>query len=203
MKIAFFSTTTSDRTFFDRYVTTHEIVYFEAQLNTQTVNLAAGCNAVCVFVNDKLNSGIIASLKELGVQLIALRCAGFNNVNLEAAKAANITVVRVPAYSPHAVAEHALALILTLNRKTHKAYNRVREGNFSLERLTGFDLYGKTVGVVGTGKIGQVFAGIMQGLGCRVIAFDLFQHQPTAATGVEYLPLIDLFAQSDIISLPL
>ncbi|MFZ4058863.1 MAG: 2-hydroxyacid dehydrogenase [Ferruginibacter sp.] len=201
MKIAFFSTKTYDRTFFDRYVTTHEIVYFEAQLNKQTVNLAAGCNAVCVFVNDKLNSGIIASLKELGIQLIALRCAGFNNVNLDAAKAANITVVRVPAYSPHAVAEHALALILTLNRKTHKAYNRVREGNFSLERLTGFDLYGKTVGVVGTGKIGQVFAGIMQGLGCRVIAFDLFQHQPTAATGVEYLPLIDLFAQSDIISL--
>ncbi len=201
MKIAFFSTKSYDRQFFDRYVTTQEIIYFEAQLNEQTVNLAAGCTAVCVFVNDKLNETVISELKKLGIKLIALRCAGFNNVSTDAAKFFGISVVRVPAYSPHAVAEHAVALILSLNRKTHKAYNRIREGNFSLERLTGFDLYGKTVGVIGTGKIGQVFCDIMLGFGCRVLAFDLVAHQPTAAKGVEYLPLTELLQQSDIISL--
>ena len=201
MKIAFFSTKSYDREFFDRYVSTHEIIYFEAQLDEQTVNLATGCNAVCVFVNDKLNEVVITELKKLNVQLIVLRCAGFNNVNLDAAKFCGISVARVPAYSPHAVAEHAVALILTLNRKTHKAYNRIREGNFSLERLTGFDLYGKTVGVIGTGKIGQAFCNIMLGFGCKVLAFDLIVHQPTAAKGVEYLPLMDILQQSDIISL--
>jgi D-lactate dehydrogenase len=201
MKIAFFSAKAYDRQFFDRYVTTQEIIYFEAQLNEQTVNLAAGCTAVCVFVNDKLNETVITELKKLGVKLIALRCAGFNNVSIDAAKSCGISIVRVPAYSPHAVAEHAVALILTLNRKTHKAYNRIREGNFSLERLTGFDLYGKTAGVIGTGKIGQVFCDIMLGFGCKVLAFDLVVHQPTAAKGVEYLPLIDLLEQADIISL--
>ncbi|MBC7890178.1 MAG: 2-hydroxyacid dehydrogenase [Ferruginibacter sp.] len=201
MKIAFFSTKSYDREFFDRNPTTHEIIYFEARLTHQTVNLAAGCTAVCVFVNDKLSANVIGELKKAGVQLIALRCAGFNNVNLVAAKENSISVVRVPDYSPYAVAEHAVALILTLNRKTHKAYNRVREGNFSLERLTGFDLYGKTVGVIGTGKIGQVFCEIMLGFGCRVLAFDLVAHQPTAAKGVEYLPLTDIFQQADIISL--
>jgi D-lactate dehydrogenase len=201
MKIAFFSTKAYDREFFNRYVTTHELVYFEAPLNEQTVNLATGCNAVCVFVNDKLNAAVIAELKKTGVQLIALRCAGFNNVDLNAAKASNIKVVRVPAYSPHAVAEHAVALIMTLNRKTHKAYNRVREGNFSLERLTGFDLFGKTVGVIGTGKIGQVFCNIMLGFGCRVIAFDLIENKEMAAKAVEYIPLAALLQQSDIISL--
>ena len=143
MKIAFFSAKSYDKEFFDRYVTTHELLYFEAPLNLQTVNLAAGCNAICVFVNDKLNKEVLTELNRLGVKLIALRCAGFNNVDLPSAGANNIKVVRVPAYSPHAVAEHAVALILTLNRKTHKAYNRVREGNFSLERLTGFDLFEK------------------------------------------------------------
>ncbi len=201
MKIAFFSTKSYDRDFFDRYVTTHEIIYFDAQLNQQTVNLAAGCTAVCVFVNDKLSAHVISELKKAGVQLIALRCAGFNNVDLAAAKENGISVVRVPAYSPYAVAEHAVALILTLNRKTHKAYNRVREGNFSLERLTGFDLHGKTVGVTGTGKIGQVFCDIMLGFGCRVLAFDLVAHQPTADKGVEYLPLIEILQQADIFSL--
>lgn len=201
MKIAFFSTKSYDRQFFDRYVSTHGIIYFEAQLNEQTANLAAGCNAVCVFVNDKLNKAVISQLKANGIQLIALRCAGFNNVDLEAAKANNIKVVRVPAYSPHAVAEHAVALILALNRKTHKAYNRVREGNFSLERLTGFDLYGKTVGVIGTGKIGQVFCTIMLGFGCKVLAFDLFENKELAAKGVEYLPLIDVLHQADVLSL--
>ena len=201
MKIAFFSTKSYDRQFFDKYVTTHEIVYFEAPLNRQTVKLATGCRAVCIFVNDKLDSAVIIELKRLGVQLIALRCAGFNNVDLVKAKENGLTVVRVPAYSPHAVAEHAVALIMTLNRKTHKAYNRVREGKFSLERLTGFDLFGKTVGVIGTGKIGQVFCDIMLGFGCNVLAFDLIEHKPTAAKGVNYLPLIDILQQADIISL--
>jgi D-lactate dehydrogenase len=201
MKIAFFSTKSYDRQFFDHYVSTHEIIYFEARLNKQTATLATGCNAVCVFVNDKLSRNTIIELKKIGIQLIALRSAGFNNVDLAAAKENNITVVRVPAYSPYAVAEHAVALMLTLNRKTHKAYNRVREGNFSLERLTGFDLHGKTVGVIGTGKIGRVFCDIMLGFGCKVLAFDLVAHQPTAAKGVEYLPLIDIFEQADIISL--
>jgi len=201
MKIAFFSTKSYDREFFDHYVTTHEIIYFEARLDKQTASLATGCNAVCVFVNDKLSKNTIIELKKTGIQLIALRSAGFNNVDLAAAKENGIPVVRVPAYSPYAVAEHAVALMLTLNRKTHKAYNRVREGNFSLERLTGFDLHGKTVGVIGTGKIGQIFCDIMMGFGCNVLAFDLIAHQPTAAKGVTYLPLVDIFEQADIISL--
>lgn len=201
MKIAFFSTKSYDREYFERFVTTHEIIYFEVPLSAQTVNLVTGCNAICVFVNDKLDAFVINKLKDAGVKLIALRCAGFNNVDVAAAAGCNITIVRVPAYSPHAVAEHAVALILTLNRKTHKAYNRVREGNFSLERLTGFDLYGKTVGVIGTGKIGQIFCDIMLGFGCRVLAFDLVEHKPSADKGVVYLPLIDIFSQADIISL--
>ena len=201
MKIAFFSTKSYDKTYFDRYASKHEIIYFDAQLNEQTVNLAMGCQVVCVFVNDKLNTSVITSLKALGIQLIALRCAGFNNVKLSVAKELGIMVVRVPAYSPHAVAEHALALILTLNRKTHKAYNRVRDGNFSLERLTGFDLYGKTVGVIGTGKIGQIFSSIMLGMGCKVIAFDLMVSKELMEKGIEYLPIIDILKQADIISL--
>src|SRR4029079_19604448 len=135
------------------------------------------------------------------VELIALRCAGFNNVDINAAKVNGIAVVRVPAYSPYAVAEHAVALILTLNRKTHKAYNRVREGNFSLDRLTGFDLYGKTIGVIGTGKIGQCFARIMQGLGCKVVAFDIVVNNELKALGINYLTLQEVLQQSDLLSL--
>src|SRR5678809_1448899 len=176
----------------DSYNTQHQILFFEARLNEQTTSLAKGCNAVCAFVNDQLNAAVLNALKEMGIKIIAQRCAGFNNVDIVTAGKNNIAVVTVPAYSPHAVAEHALALIMTLNRKTHKAYNRVREGNFSLDRLTGFDLYGKTVGVIGTGKIGQGFCDIMLGFGCKVMAFDLIVHQPTAAKGVEYLPLMDL-----------
>lgn len=201
MKIAFFSSKMYDREFFDRYNTKHEIIYFEAPLNEQTVNLAWDCNAVCAFVNDKLSADVIAALKSNGIQLIALRSAGFNNTDIAAARANGIPVVRVPAYSPHAVAEHALALILTLNRKTHKAYNRVREGNFSLERMMGFDLYGKTVGVIGTGKIGQLFCTIMLGIGCKVLAFDVIANKEMQAAGVDYLPLIDIFQQADIVSL--
>ncbi|MEI8058810.1 MAG: 2-hydroxyacid dehydrogenase [Ferruginibacter sp.] len=201
MKIAFFSTQPYDKEYFERYNSTHQIKYFEAQLNIETVELAKGCEAICAFVNDQLNANVIKALTEIGVKLIAQRCAGFNNVAVAAAKENNIAVVRVPAYSPHAVAEHALALIMTLNRKTHKAYNRVREGNFSLDRLTGFDLFEKTVGVIGTGKIGQCFAHIMLGLGNKVLAFDLIDNKDLEAVGVEYLPLTDVLEQSTIVSL--
>lgn len=201
MKVAFFSTQPYDKEYFERYNKQHDIVFFEAQLNEQTVNLAKGCDALCAFVNDQLNATIIGLLAEVGIKIIALRCAGFNNADLVAAKEKKIVVVRVPAYSPHAVAEHALALIMTLNRKTHKAYNRVREGNFALHRLTGFDVYGKTAGVIGTGKIGQCFAHIMLGLGCKVLAFDLIANKDLEAAGVDYLPLIEVLKQSHIVSL--
>ena len=201
MQIAFFSAKIYDKDFFNRYRGKHDIIYFDAPLNEQTVDLAKGCNAVCLFVNDKLNAAVLKTLSALGIKLAVLRSAGFNNVDLVAAKANNIAVVRVPAYSPHAVAEHAVALALTLNRKTHKAYNRVREGNFSLERLTGFDLYEKTVGVIGTGKIGRVFCNIMKGFGCKVLAFDLIASKDVENAGVEYLPLTDLLQRSDLVSL--
>lgn len=201
MKIAFFSTQPYDKEYFQRYNQQHTIIYYEAQLNEQTTDLAKGCNAICAFVNDRLNATVIMALAKAGVTIIALRCAGFNNVDIEAVRANHIAVVRVPAYSPHAVAEHALALIMTLNRKTHKAYNRVREGNFSLDRLTGFDLYGKTVGVIGTGKIGQCFAHIMLGLGCKVLAFDIIANKNLEAAGVSYLPLMDVLEQSQVVSL--
>lgn len=201
MKIAFFSTQSYDRIYFNRYNTHHDIVYYEAPLDEQTVNLATGCSAICVFVNDKINAAVIEKLSAQGVQLIALRCAGYNNINLQAAGEKNIQVVRVPAYSPHAVAEHAVALLLSLNRKTHKAYNRVRDGNFSLDKLTGFDLFGKTVGVIGTGKIGHCFCEIMLGFGCKVLAFDLMANRQLEAKGVSFVPLLDLLEQSSIISL--
>src|SRR5665647_104476 len=201
MKIAFFSIQHYDKEYFNRYNNHHEITYFKDQLNDQTVGLAKGCEAICAFVNDQLNASVIKSLAQVGIKIIALRCAGFNNVDVDAARENNIAVVRVPGYSTHAVAEYALALIMTLNRKTHKAYNRVREGNFSLDRLTGFDLFGRTVGVIGTGKIGYCFAHIMQGLGCKVLAFDLFVNKELEAAGVQYLPLMEVLAQSDIVSL--
>ena len=201
MKIAFFSTQSYDKEYFNRYNAQHELVFFEAALNEQTAPLADGCKAICAFVNDKPDATVLELLAQQGVQLLAMRCAGYNNVDLAAARKFSITVVRVPAYSPHAVAEHAVALILTLNRKTHKAYNRVREGNFSLDKLTGFDLYGKTVGVIGTGKIGQVFCDIMLGFGCRVLAFDIMASKELEAKGVQYLPLVKLLPQCDIISL--
>jgi len=201
MKIAFFSTQSYDKLFFNRYKEHHEIIFNEVLLTEQTVELVKDCEAICIFVNDQVNKEVIAALATHGVKLIALRSAGFNNVDLESAKANNISVVRVPAYSPYAVAEHAVALIMTLNRKTHKAYNRIREGNFSLERLTGFDLHGKTVGVIGTGKIGQVFCKIMQGFGCTVLAFDIIANKELEAAGIEYLPLVELLPRADIISL--
>lgn len=201
MKIAFFSTQSYDKDYFNRFNTDHELVFFEATLNAGTAALAKDCQAVCAFVNDQVNAATLEALAAADIKLIALRSAGYNNVDLSAAKQNGITVVRVPAYSPYAVAEHAVALILTLNRKTHKAYNRVREGNFSLEKLTGFDLYGKTVGVIGTGKIGQLFSDIMMGFGCKVVAFDLVADKELEKKGVEYLPLVKLLPKCDIISL--
>jgi len=203
MKIAFFNTKSYDREYFDRSNknTGIEITYFDGTLNCETTELTKGYEGVCVFVNDQLNADVIAKLAEHGTRLIALRCAGFNNVDLEAAARHSIKVVRVPAYSPNAVAEHAVALILTLNRKTHKAYNRVRESNFSLERLTGFNLQGKTVGVIGTGKIGATFCRIMQGFQCKVLAQDPYPNKDLQKKGVEYVKTDELLSRSDIISL--
>jgi len=165
------------------------------------VNLTQGFDAVCVFVNDDVDAEVIEQMAQHGIGMIALRCAGFNNVNLEATQAHQIKVARVPAYSPEAVAEHAMALILTLNRKTHKAHNRVREGNFSLNRLIGFNLHQKTVGVVGTGKIGIAFCRILQGFGCDVIAFDPYPNEDLLRAGVKYMDFDKLCEQADIISL--
>jgi len=201
MNIAFFSTQPYDREYFEKFSKTHQISYFTDRLRSSTVNLAREHEVICAFVNDHLHEGILASLAAMGIKLVAMRCAGYNNVDLEAAKKLGITVVRVPAYSPYAVAEHAVALMMTLNRKTHKAYNRVREGNFSLDRLTGFDLYGKTAGIVSTGKIGQCLAKILLGFGCRVIAYDLVVNAEMVAAGVTYMPLNDLLAKSHIVSL--
>ncbi|AXW60790.1 hydroxyacid dehydrogenase [Ralstonia solanacearum] len=175
-----------------------ELVFQRAHLDVHTAPLAAGFEVVCPFVNDCLDADVLAVLAAGGTRLIALRSAGFNHVDLAAAQRLGLTVARVPAYSPHAVAEHAVGMILALNRRLHRACNRTREGDFSLDGLLGFDLAGKTVGVVGTGQIGQVFARIMAGFGCRLLAFDPF---PQAALGVTYVPLPALLAQSDIVSL--
>lgn len=202
MKVAVFSTKSYDREFLDRangrYA--HELVYFEPRLTKNTAGLASGFPAVCVFVNDQLNAPVLNILGKGGTRLIALRSAGFNHVDLRAADELGHTVVRVPAYSPHAVAEHALALILALNRRIVRSYNRVREGNFSLEGLLGFDMHGKTVGVIGTGKIGLIFTGILSSLGCRVLAFDPFP-VPEAERLASYVSLPVLFREADIISL--
>lgn len=201
MKLALFNTKSYDRIYFNRYNTSHSLKFYDSPLNSESVELLSDYEGVCVFVNDQLDAAVIGQLAAKNIKIIALRCAGFNNVDLKAAQAHGIAVVRVPAYSPHAVAEHAVALLMALNRKTHKAYNRVREGNFSLERLTGFDLFGKTVGVVGTGKIGEAFAKIMKGFGCRVLAYDLNSNAELVAFGVEFVTLNDLYTASDIISL--
>jgi D-lactate dehydrogenase len=203
MRVAVFSSKSYDKEYMEQAGRNHgiEFIFFEPSLNKDTVSLAKGFKCICVFVNDEVNAETIKTLAAYGVELLALRSAGFNHVDLLAASKNGIRVVRVPAYSPHAVAEHAVALILTLNRKTHKAYNRVREGNFSLERLTGFDLSGKTVGVFGTGKIGATFAEIMMGFGCRIIAFDKYPSDVLKEKGMVYTSLDELFKQADIISL--
>ncbi|EPR66455.1 2-hydroxyacid dehydrogenase [Cyclobacterium qasimii] len=203
MKIAVFSTKSYDQEYFEKYSSRYEYTFsfFETSLNKSTANLSIGFDVVCAFVNDKVDNDTIEILAKNGVKLIAMRCAGFNNVDLQSAKDHGIKVVRVPAYSPEAVAEHSVALILTLNRKTHKAYNRVREGNFSLKNLIGFNLYGKTVGVVGTGKIGIAFCRIMKGFGCKILAYDIAVSEELVAMGVKYLPIDEVFKQSDILSL--
>ncbi|HEX9783320.1 MAG TPA: 2-hydroxyacid dehydrogenase [Opitutaceae bacterium] len=179
----------------------HDLVFQEPRLNVATAPLAAGAEAVCLFVHDRADAEAIDILANLGVRAIALRCAGFNNVDLAAAANRGIRIARVPAYSPHGVAEHAVALLLTLNRRIHRAYNRVRESNFSLDGLLGFDLHGKTVGVIGTGRIGECFARIMAGFGCRILAYDVFESPSVLAVGAEYGPLERLFSESHIISL--
>ena len=199
MKLAFFDAKTYDMPGFDACAknTELEIKYFETRLNEDTVSLASGYDAVCVFVNDTVNAAVVEKLYRYGIRLIVLRCAGFNNVDIAACQG-KIWVFRVPAYSPHAVAEHAMALLLTINRRTHKAYIRTRDFNFSLQGFVGFDLYGKTVGIVGTGKIGRVFADICKGFGMNVLAYDKY---PSEASGLTYTTLEDLFQRSDIISL--
>jgi len=202
MRVVVFSTKPHDRQFLGAAnAGRHELVFLEARLLAETAPLAAGAEAVCLFVHDHADAGILGTLAKLGVRHIALRCAGFNNVDLAAAARHGITVARVPAYSPHGVAEHAVALFLTLNRRVHRAYNRVRDGNFALEGLLGFDVHGKTVGVVGTGKIGACFAQIMRGFGCRVLAFDVARQPAVEALGVEYTTLERLLVESHVISL--
>lgn len=203
MNVAVFSTKAHDLRFLEATNRdgAHRLAFFEARLSPETVQMASGAGAVCAFVNDDLGREVVRRLHTMGVGLIALRSAGFNNVDLDAADAAGIAVARVPAYSPHAVAEHTVALILTLNRKIHRAYSRVREGNFALEGLLGFDLFGKTVGVVGTGLIGEVVARIMTGFGCVVIAHDPVPNPSCTAFGVRYVGMEQLLAESDIITL--
>ena len=199
MRIAFFDTKDYDIESFDALVKEKniEVKYFESKLNIDTVGLTAGFDGVCVFVNDQITKEVIDKLYDNGVKAIFLRCAGFNNVDLSAAFG-KIHVYRVPAYSPYAVAEHAMALYLTSNRRIHKAFNRVREYNFSLSGLTGNDLHGKTVGVIGTGKIGRIFINICKGFGMNVIAYDLF---PMKDSDINYVSLDSLFKESDVISL--
>lgn len=202
MKIAVFSAKKYDREFLSAAnASRHELRFFEPHLSEETVGLAAGFDAVCVFVNDQVNAAVIAPLHSLGVRLIALRCAGYNNVDLAAATKHGLTVVRVPAYSPYAVAEHTIALMLALNRKLHRAYNRVREGNFALDGLLGFDLHGKTIGIIGTGQIGTVVAQILTGFGCPTLAFDPVPNATCGSFGVRYVELDELFAESNIITL--
>lgn len=203
IKIAFFDTKDYDKKLFDEYNKNYgyQITYLESKLNSETAPLAKGYDAICIFVNDIVDEKTIKILKDCGVKLIALRCAGFNNVDMKHMDK-DIKVVRVPAYSPYAVAEHAAALLLTLDRKIYKAYQRTRKYNFTLNGLLGFDIHGKTVGVVGTGKIGTCFIDIMKGFGTNIIAYDLYQNEKLAKEkGFRYVTLDELYKDSDIISL--
>lgn len=199
MRLAFFDTKSYDMPGFDRYAPAAgiDIKYYEPNLNEDTVSLAAGFDAVCVFVNDTVNAAVVNQLYNMGVKVIALRCAGFNNVDVKECQG-KLRIFRVPAYSPYAVAEHAMAMLLTINRRTHKAYIRTRDFNFSLQGLAGFDLRGKTVGIVGTGKIGMVFADICKGFGMNILAYDKF---PNLSSGLNYVELPELLSKSDVISL--
>jgi D-lactate dehydrogenase len=204
IKIAFFSAKEYDKEFFNRHNSPYNfnLQFWETHLGPHIVNAVDDeTEVICAFVNDKLNAEVIEILASKNVKVIAMRCAGFNNVDLEAAKAHGIRICRVPAYSPEAVAEHAAAMLLTLNRKTHKAYNRVREQNFSLNGLLGFNLFGRTVGVIGTGKIGKAFCKIMIGFGCKVIAYDPFEDDELKAKGVQFSSLDHLLQHADVVSL--
>jgi D-lactate dehydrogenase len=196
----------SDKPYWNRFLTEaneafgHDLTFIDPALNSQTVALAAGYPAVCVFVNDQVDGAVLRSLRDGGTRVLALRCAGFNNVDLHTAAEVGIKVVRVPAYSPHAVAEHAVSLIVTLNRKIHRAYARVREGNMALEGLLGVDLHSKTIGILGTGRIGEIVGQIMHGFGCRILAHDPFPNEQVRQFA-EYVPLDQFAAESDVISL--
>ncbi len=203
MRVAFFSAQIFDRQSFDEANISHghDLQYVDARLRPATSALAQGCPAVCAFVNDQLDREVLDALWSAGTRLIALRSAGFNHVDLDRARELGLTVSRVPAYSPHAVAEHTVALMLTLNRKIHRAYARVREGNFALEGLLGFDMAGRTVGIVGTGRIGSVVARIVVAMGCRVLACDSSPNADCRALGVEYVPLDQIWERADVITL--
>jgi D-lactate dehydrogenase len=203
MKVAVFSAKRYDRELLAaaNVEAGHELVFFDARLDASTIALTMGYEAVCAFVNDRIDGPVLAALAAHGIRLLALRCTGFNNVDLRAAAACGVKIVRVTEYSPYSVAEHATALILALTRKIHRAYNRTRDGNFELEGLLGSDLHGRTVGVVGTGKIGRVFAGIMTGFGCTLIGYDKVPSPDFERAGGHYEPIIELAARSDIVSL--
>lgn len=202
-KVAIFGTKSYDRQFLDlaNVDNAHELTYFEPRLSVDTVRLLTGETAVCVFVNDELDAETLAALKDAGIGLIALRCAGFNNIDIKAAARLGMKVAHVPSYSPHAVAEHTVAMMLTLIRKTHRAYNRVREGNLSLEGLLGFNLQGKSIGVIGTGSIGRVVATILHGFGCNLLAYDRYPDPENMPVPIRYVSLQELLASSDIITL--
>ena len=202
IKIAFFDTKEYDKKVFNKYNEKYgyDITYFESKLNPETAMLTKGYDVVCIFVNDNANAETLKILEQNGVKCLALRCAGFNNVDLT--QKGSIRVVRVPQYSPYSVAEHAVALLLNINRKIYKSYQRTKKYNFSIDGLLGFDIHGKTVGVIGTGKIGKVFIEIMNGFGANVIAYDLFKDEEAQKRlGFEYVELDELYRKSDIISL--
>jgi len=203
MRVAFFNTKKYDRQYFDQCNKkfNFDITYFKPLLELETAKLAFGFDAICVFVHDDVSRQVLELLKEHGIKLIVLRCAGFNNVDIKSAQSLGVGVARVPAYSPQGVAEHALGLMLTLNRKIYKAYHRVREGNFSLEGLVGFELGSKTIGVVGGGKIGSVMIKILIGMGCKVLVFDPIKNEAITALGAQYVSFEELLNQSDVITL--
>ncbi len=203
MKVAIFGTKKYDREFITdaNKAFGHDIKFFKSDLDITTCALAEGYPAVCAFVNDDLGADVLERLAEGGTSLIAMRCAGYNNVDIKAAQRLGLTVSRVPAYSPYAVAEHAIGLMLALNRKIYRAYTRVRDGNFSLEGLIGFDLHDKVVGIIGTGRIGQVVAQTLSGFNCRMLGYDKYPDDQCRALGIEYVELEKLYQNSDIITL--
>ncbi|HAV13184.1 MAG TPA: hydroxyacid dehydrogenase [Opitutae bacterium] len=203
MQVTFFSTKSYDERYFTEECLEcdHQLIFHEFKLNPDSAKLAAGSDAVCAFVNDQLDRATLEVLSGAGVRVVAMRCAGFNNVDLEAAADLNLQVVRVPAYSPYAVAEHTLGLLLALNRRLYRSYNRVREGNFSLQGLVGFDIHGLTVGIIGTGTIGVEVVRLFNGFGCKVLCFDVHENQRAIDLGADYVDMDTLLSQSDIVSL--